>query len=161
MLSAAYPLWMTCRAIANTRRARGVLLALVLGLSQASAWLHAAAISHTTCLEHGESIHAVGDAHALADGVAANADSVDGSESTAEITDADRAAPDTGVAAAHDHCASSALLRWRDIALAAPVAAVLPPAVQQPTFHAPPSDTAAGVVVYLVAPKTSPPYADA
>ena len=151
MLCAAYPLLMTRRAIASTRRTRGLLLALVLGLSQATAWLHAAAISHATCLEHGESIHAVGGAHAA----------VDVAAPTAEITDADRAAADVNVDAAHDHCASSALLRWRDVALAAPVAALLPPAVHQTTFRAPPPDAAAGVVVYLVAPKTSPPHADA
>ena len=148
MLCAAYPLLMTRRATASTRRARGLLLALVLGLAQATAWLHAAAISHATCLEHGESIHAVGGTHAAADVTAPSAEA------------GDRAAPDAGEAAAHDHCASSALLRWRDVALAAPVAFV-PPAFHAATFHAPSRDATAGVVVYLVAPKTSPPHADA
>jgi len=151
MLCAAYPLLMTRRAIANVRRARGLLLALVLGLSQATAWLHAGAISHATCLEHGEAIHAVGDAPA----------SPDAAGPAAETSDADRAAPDVAVAAGHDHCASSALLRWRDVALSAPVAATVPAALQRSTFHAPSRDATAGVVVYLVAPKTSPPHADA
>jgi len=151
MLRAAYPLLMTRRAMTSARRVRGLLLAMVLGLSQASAWVHAAAVSHATCLEHGESVHA-GEASALGDHSASPA---------AEGADADRATSDVTVAAAHDHCASSALLRWRDVALAAPVVAVLPPAVHQTTFRAQPSDAAAGVVVYLVAPKTSPPHADA
>ncbi len=150
MLCAAYPLLMTRRAMTSARRVRGLLLAMVLGLSQASAWVHAAAVSHATCLEHGESVHAGGEASAFDDHSASPA-----------AADADRAISDVAVDAAHDHCASSALLRWRDVALAAPVAAVLPPAVHQTTFRAPPSDAAAGVVVYLVAPKTSPPHADA
>ena len=154
MLVAAYPLLMTRRAIANARRVRGLLLALVLGLSQATAWLHAAAISHATCLEHGESIHAQqSDAGAPA--------AADVTGPTAGAADADRAAPDVSVDAAHDHCASSALVRWRDAVLAAPLAGALPPAFHRSTFHAPPRDTAAVVVVYLVAPKTSPPHADA
>ena len=143
---------MTRRAIASTRRLRGLLLALVLGLSQASAWVHAAAISHATCLEHGESIHAGGGAPAAAADVAGP---------IAVTADADRAAPDVSVDAAHDHCASSALLRWRDAVLAAPSVAALPPAFQRSTFRAPSPDAAASVVVYLVAPKTSPPHADA
>jgi len=149
MLRAAYPLLMTRRAIASMRRGRGLLLAVVLGLSQATAWLHAAAISHATCLEHGESIHAVAGAHAPAD--------VTGPEAA----DRDRAAPDAGDAAAHDHCASSALLRWRDVALTAPPAAPAPPVFQASTSDQPSQPAAAGVVVYLVAPKTSPPHADA
>ncbi len=153
MLRAAYPLLMTRRAIASMRRERGLLLALVLGLSQATAWLHAAAISHATCLEHGESIHAVGGAHASGDVTRPSAD--------AEAGYRHRAAPDAGDAAAHDHCASSALLRWRDVALAPPPAAPVPPAFQTSTFHQPSPAAAARVVVYLVAPKTSPPHADA
>jgi len=153
MLRAAYPLLMTRRAIASMRRGRGLLLALVLGLSQGTAWLHAAAISHATCLEHGESIHAVGGAHAAADVAAPPVE--------AEAADGDRAAPDPGDAVAHDHCASSALLRWRDVALASPPAALVPPAFHASTFQRPSRDAVAGVVVYLVAPKTSPPHADA
>ena len=57
MLRAAYPLLMTRRAIASMRRGRGLLLALVLGLSQATAWLHAGAISAFTrpCFSYSES----------------------------------------------------------------------------------------------------------
>jgi hypothetical protein len=150
MLVAAYPLLMTRRAIASTRRLRGLLLALVLGLSQASAWVHAAAISHATCLEHGESIHAGGGAPAA-----------DVAGPIAVTADADRAAPDVSVDAAHDHCASSALLRWRDAVLASPSVAALPPVSHRSTFHAPSQAAAVGAVVYLVAPKTSPPHADA
>jgi hypothetical protein len=155
MLVAAYPLLMTRRAIANARRARGLLLALVLGLSQATAWLHAAAISHATCLEHGESIHA------QQSDAGAPAAAADVTGPTAGTADADRAAPDVSVDAAHDHCASSALVRWRDAVLAAPLATALPPAVHRSTFPAPSRDAAAGAVVYVVAPKTSPPHADA
>jgi hypothetical protein len=152
MLVAAYPLLMTRRAIASTRRVRGLLLALVLGLSQATAWLHAAAISHATCLEHGESIHHGGGAPAAADVAGSGA---------AVTADADRAAPDISVDAAHDHCASSALLRWRDAVLVAPSVAALPPASHRSTFRAPSQNAAPAVVVYLMAPKTSPPHADA
>ena len=68
---------------------------------------------------------------------------------------------DVTLAEAHDHCASSALLRWRDVAVAAPAAAAVPAAFQRPAFQAPSRQATAGVVVYLVAPKTSPPHADA
>jgi len=153
MLRAAYPLLMTRRAIASMRRGRGLLLALVLGLSQGTAWLHAAAISHATCLEHGESIHAVVGAH--------GPDDVTRPDAPADARDRHRAAPDAGDTAAHDHCASSALLRWREVALAPPPAAPIPPAFQTSTFHQPSRAASARVVVYLVAPKTSPPHADA
>ena len=149
MLCAAYPLLMTRRAIVNMRRARGLLLALVLGLSQATAWLHAGAISHATCLEHGESIHAGVDA------------SADGTDPAVEASDADRAAADGALAVAHDHCASSALLRWRDIALTAPATGTVPPTIHRSTFHATAPDAVAVAVVYLIAPKTSPPHAGA
>jgi hypothetical protein len=140
------------RAIASARRVRGLLLALVLGVSQATAWLHAAVISHGTCLEHGEAIHA---------GVETAAPDA-GPVAAAEASDADRAAAEVTLAAAHDHCASSALLRWRDIALAAPaVTAALPPVVRHGVPAVPSHRAAARAAVYLVAPKTSPPHADA
>ena len=152
MLRAAYPLLMTRRAMTSARRVRGLLLAMVLGLSQASAWVHAAAVSHATCLEHGESVHA-GEASAFDDHSASPA---------AEGTDADRATSDVTVAAAHDHCASSALLRWRDVALTAPPAsAELPPVVHGSTAAVPSPEGQRVAAVYLVAPKTSPPHADA
>ena len=92
MLCAAYPLLMTRRAMTSARRVRGLLLAMVLGLSQASAWVHAAAVSHATCLEHGESVHA-GEASAF---------DHHGASPTAETEApvADRATSDVTVAAA-------------------------------------------------------------
>ena len=153
MLCAAYPLLMTRRAMTSARRVRGLLLAVVLGLSQASAWVHAAAVSHATCLEHGESVHAGGEASAFDEHSASP---------EAEAADADRATSDVTVAVAHDHCASSALLRWRDVALTAPPAgAELPPVVHGSTATVSSPDGSRAAAVYIVAPKTSPPHADA
>jgi hypothetical protein len=143
----------------SARRVRGLLLAMVLGLSQASAWVHAAAVSHATCLEHGESVHAVGEGAAFDDHGASPAAEA---EAEAEAANADRATSDVTAAAAHDHCASSALLRWRDVTLTAPPAsAELPPVVHGSTAAAPSPDGQHVAAVYLVAPKTSPPHADA
>ena len=136
---------MTARADRDARRAQGLLLAFVLVLSQASAWFHATAISHVACLEHGEAMHGP----ALpARGVA----SVD--PSLAAGVRADLA----GVGG-HDHCANAALLRWRDVALTAPPAFVPLVPSARPMPLAAPSDDARGAVVYLIAPKTSPPPA--
>lgn len=136
----------------SARRVRGLLLAMVLGLSQASTWVHAAAVSHATCLEHGDSVHAGGEAAAFDDHSASPA---------AEAADVARATADVAVAAAHDHCASSALLRWRDVALTAPpVSAQLPPAVHATTAAVPSPNGPRVAAVYVVAPKTSPPHAD-
>jgi hypothetical protein len=119
----------------------------VLVASQASAWFHAVAISHVACLEHGEAMHG-----AAAPGPA----------------DAPRAAPDDEAAqlgfradlttvAGHDHCANAALLRWRDVALTAPaILAPLAPA-SRPMPFASARDVVRAAVVYLLAPKTSPP----
>jgi hypothetical protein len=68
---------------------------------------------------------------------------------------------DLATAAGHDHCANAALLRWRDVALTAPATfAPLTPAPHSLTF-AGSRDGAHGALVYLLAPKTSPPRAGA
>jgi hypothetical protein len=115
----------------------------LLAAAQGSAWVHAVAVAHVTCLAHGESIHAslpaAGRAPAAqgADGVAADDEAAEG----------------------HEHCASGALLRWRDIVLTAlldtvPAPTVAPPAPRPGAFELPISAD-----VYDVAPKTSPPSA--
>jgi hypothetical protein len=139
---------MRLRADSGARRIGGLLLAFVLVLSQASAWFHAVAISHVACLEHGEVMH----------GGAVPADDA-------------RAAPDDEAAqlgiradlatvAGHDHCDNAALLRWRDVALTAPaILAPLAPAASRPMPFAPSRHVGPGALVYLLAPKTSPPPA--
>ena len=135
------------RADSGARRVGGLLLAFVLVASQASAWFHAVAISHVACLEHGEAMH----------GGAAPADD-------------ERAAPDDEAAqlgiradlatvAGHDHCANAALLRWRDVALTAPATLAPPAPASRPMPFAPSRDVVRAAVVYLLAPKTSPPPA--
>jgi len=137
------------RADSDARRLRGLLLAFVLVASQASAWLHAAAISHVACLEHGEAMH----------GGAAPGPG-----------DAERAAPDDEAAqlgiradattvAGHDHCANAALLRWRDVALTAPAFLAAPAPASHPMPFAVSRDVVRAAVVYLLAPKNSPPPA--
>ena len=83
----------------------GLLLAFVLVASQASAWFHAAAISHVACLEHGEAMHG-GAAPGPGDAKRAAPDD-EGSQLgfRADLT----------TVAGHDHCANAALLRWRDV----------------------------------------------
>jgi hypothetical protein len=138
---------MTVKADLDARRAQGLLLAFVLVLSQASAWFHATAITHVACLEHGEAMHG---SAPPARGVA----TVD-PNTTAGVR------ADLAGAAGHDHCANAALLRWRDVALAAPaILAPLAPSPRSMPFTAP-SEAAIGSVVYLIAPKTSPPRAAA
>jgi hypothetical protein len=142
---------MVPRADADARRARGLLLAFVLLVSQASAWFHAVAISHVACPEHGEAMHGrvLPDeaTRAPAAGAAAN--------------DVTAVAADVATVAGHDHCANAALLRWRDVALSAPAvfAPFLPAA--PPTWYAPADDLVRSAAVYLVAPKTSPPSSSA
>jgi len=134
---------MSSRRDAGARRG-GLLLAVVLVASQASAWFHAAAISHVACLEHGEAIH---------------------QQRTLGRADARPARPteggvdwgDVGAAAGHDHCGNAALLRWREVALSAPAALAAPVPVLAPATAAPARARAAVVTVYRLAPKTSPP----
>jgi hypothetical protein len=134
---------MSSRRDAGARRVRGVLLAAVLVVSQASAWFHAVAISHVACLEHGEAIH--GRVLPAEEAIAARA----GDQTTAR--------PDLAGAAGHDHCANAALLRWRDVALTAPVAlSGLAPVARSSAFAAAPG-VAPAAAVYRLAPKTSPP----
>jgi len=136
----------------RTRRIGGLLLAAVLVVSHTAAWLHAAAVTHVTCAEHGEAMHA----------------SAPGAPH--QTVDERRDAPDTVVAtvvtgdqgdtiAAHEHCGSGALLRWRALTVAAPAAVVfVPPAVKAPPCQTGPPAVAAAAV-YRLAPKTSPPHA--
>ena len=120
-----------------------MLLAAVLVVSQASAWFHAVAISHVACLEHGEAIHGL--VLPAEEATAARA----GDEATARA--------DLAGAAGHDHCANAALLRWRDVALTAPMAlSGFSPAARSSVFAAAPGGAPA-TTVYRLAPKTSPP----
>jgi hypothetical protein len=136
---------MTGNANRAARRAQGLLLAVMLVASQASAWFHATVISHVACLEHGEAVHGP----AISDPPAATLD-----PDAAAGVRADRAA-----VAGHDHCANAALLRWRDFALAAPAAPALPAPPARSKPFAAPYDNAPTAVLYLIAPKTSPPPA--
>src|SRR3982751_2074548 len=139
----AYDWAMSSRRDAGARRARGMLLAAVLVVSQASAWFHAVAISHVACLEHGEAIHGL--VLPAEEAIAARA----GDQTTARA--------DLAGAAGHDHCANAALLRWRDVALTAPVALPgLAPAARSSAFAAA-TVVANAAAVYRLAPKTSPP----
>ena len=134
---------MSSRRDAGARRAGGLLLAALLIVSQASAWFHAVAISHVACLEHGEAIHGrvlpAEDAHAVPAG------------------DEGALRADLATAAGHDHCANAALLRWRDVALTAPLAlSAFAPVAWSAPFPAAPG-VAPASAVYRLAPKTSPP----
>jgi hypothetical protein len=133
-----------CRA-RHRRRIRGIVLATLLVAAQTSAWVHAAAVAHATCLEHGETIHA---------GAAPS----DGGEAASGL-----AAPvvsDGGPAAsAHEHCAAGAVLRFRDVALAAPATIAFVPAARVPRLGDDSRATPAVAEVYRLAPKTSPPDA--
>ena len=130
-------------ANAAARRAWGLLFALALVSSQASAWFHAVAITHVACAEHGEAMH--GAALPSADARAPRLD------------DESSVAADLATVAGHDHCANAALLRWRDVALFAPSAIVAADIVSGAVPFAPAHVGRAGTVVYLIAPKTSPP----
>jgi hypothetical protein len=134
---------MRTRRDERARRSGGLLLAVVLIVSQASAWFHAVAITHVACAEHGEAVH--GRAQSAANVRAVRPDD----------TRAVSAEPAT--AAGHDHCGNAALLRWRDVALTAPAAiAALVPDVRS-TGSWPVRETAYASAVYRLAPKTSPP----
>jgi hypothetical protein len=134
---------MSARRDAVARRAGGLLLAAVLVVSQASAWFHAVAISHVACLEHGEAIH--GRVLPAAEARATRA----AGEGTVRA--------DLAGAAGHDHCANATLLRWRDVALTAPVALAPFAPVARPAAFAAASRVAAVSTLYRLAPKTSPP----
>jgi hypothetical protein len=136
---------MSRRRRAETRRLGGLLLAAVLVASQTAAWIHAAAVAHVTCVEHGEAVHAVSRPDAARAQVAVAATVVAG-DTLATLS-------------AHEHCASEALLRWRALAIAPPAASVLLPAVRlAPRFPVGPPASTTGAV-YRLAPKTSPPHA--
>jgi len=133
--------------MADARRANGVLLAFVLVVSQASAWIHAAAISHVTCLEHGETVHG-----------AALPASVTRATVPEDVGQVGLRA-DLATAGSHDHCGNAALLRWRDVALSVPVTLAPLVAVPRSLTFAPVHVDARGAVIYRLAPKTYPPPA--
>jgi hypothetical protein len=138
---------MSPRAVAYARRASGLLLAVVLVASQASAWFHAVAIAHVACLEHGEAVHRA----AVRGG--------DGRATMPRDTGPAGLRADLAAAGGHDHCANAALLRWRDVTLTAPsTLAPLAVAARSLSF-APARDSGHGAVLYRLAPKTSPPFA--
>ena len=66
---------------------------------------------------------------------------------------------DVTTVAGHDHCANAALLRWRDVALTAPAFLAARAPASRPMPFAASRDVARAAVVYLLAPKTSPPLA--
>jgi hypothetical protein len=137
------------RSSRQIRRVGGLLLAAVLIASQAAAWLHAAAVTHVTCAEHGEALHAATPSAAPDDRPAAP-DTVVATVATGDQGD---------TLEAHDHCASGALLRWRALTVAPPAVTVVVPrfAGAAPFQTGPP---ALGLrAVYRLAPKTSPPHA--
>jgi hypothetical protein len=136
---------MTGMANRDARRVQGLLLAVVLVASQASAWFHATVISHVACLEHGEAVHAPA--------IPGPAAAAVGPDAAAGVR------ADLAAVSGHDHCANAALLRWRDFALAVPAAPALlsPPERSMPFAAA--CDDAPTAVLYLIAPKTSPPRA--
>ena len=139
---------MSPRAVADARRASGLVLALVLVVSQASAWLHAAAIAHVACLEHGEAVHRA----SVPAGVRARVPQDPGQPALrADLT----------VASGHDHCGNAALLRWRDVALTAPPALARPVGVSRSLTCDAVRDQTHGIAVYRLAPKTSPPRGSA
>lgn len=140
---------MSPRAVADARRASGLLLVFVLVVSQASAWFHAAAIAHVACLEHGESVHRA----SVPAGVAGAATPQDGSQPGLST--------DLAVATGHDHCGNAALLRWRDVALTAPATLARQGGVSASLTFAAAREQAHGVPVYRLAPKTSPPRVSA
>ena len=145
---------MTSSATASRRlrRARGLTLAVLLAVAQGSAWLHAAVVSHITCLEHGEAIHAA--PARAADGYAGQAIATD-----LEQPVIDRVSRGEAALAAHEHCGAGALLSWRGAALFAPSAAYAP--LVSPADNLPVVVPRCGTanVLYLLAPKTSPPRA--
>jgi hypothetical protein len=136
------------RTSCEIRRVGGLLLAAILVASQTAAWLHASAVTHVTCAEHGEALHAATPA-AIPEDAPAPATVV------ATVATGDQA--DT--LAAHEHCASGALLRWRALTVTPPAHAVfVPPVVTALPFQTgPPAVVTAAV--YRLAPKTSPPHA--
>jgi hypothetical protein len=126
------------------RQLRGFVLAVLLAAAQGSAWVHASVVSHVTCLEHGESVHA---AEGRAD--------VPGQGVGPDLSRALRA--DLGAAGGHDHCDGGALLRWRDVSLVVPHGTIPLPQVTPSAALLPAPPAVLRGASYLVAPKTSPP----
>jgi hypothetical protein len=121
-------------------RLPATIVAVIVLLCQGTAWVHAAATPHVTCLEHGESIHLAADAHAAPP---------DASSDLQDVV----STPSEAAAHAHEHCN---LQGQRTTSSAAPaptfVRAVPARAVTQiAPFVAGP------VGLLRFAPKTSPP----
>jgi hypothetical protein len=138
------------RRTAETRRLDGLLLAAVLITSQASAWVHAGAVAHVTCVEHGEAIHAAAPNQSQSEGRA-----IPVAVAATVVED------EVAALAAHDHCGSDALLRWRALAIDPPAVSLKrPPLRSAPSFLAG-LDAPRLTAIYRSAPKTSPPHAAA
>jgi len=146
---------MTSSATASRRRrrARGLTLAVLLAAAQGSAWLHAAVVSHITCLEHGEAIHAA--PARAADGEAGQAIPV--ADRNQPVVD--RLSGGEAALVAHEHCGAGALLNWRGAALFAPAGAAAPLASSADDLSVVVPRLGTASVLYLLAPKTSPPRA--
>jgi hypothetical protein len=116
-----------------------VAVAAVVLLCQATAWVHAAAIPHVTCLEHGESVH------------------LPATKALRPLSEASAGLAITAAseleAHAHDHCS---LQGQRTTSAAAPVQSASAPTLAP----APPpavADARPAVRLLRFAPKTSPP----
>lgn len=121
------------------QRAGAAFVAAVVLLCQAAAWVHAAAIPHVTCLEHGESVHLA----------------TPGQQTAADEGVTVAAAPTEDAAHAHEHCNLPGHRTTRTPTPAlAEVAATF---VVATAPVAPPARQA--VCILRLAPKTSPPRA--
>jgi len=112
--------------------------------AQLASWIHATVVSHSICLDHGGWVHQP----------AAPAGRAPGDRRTCHLS------PGAPGEDAHEHCSGGAPLRWRDVVLAAPATLAAAPAVSERPSLLPSRASIPGkVVVYLLAPKTSPPAA--
>lgn len=111
-------------------------------LCQAAAWVHAAAIPHVTCVEHGESVHL--DAQEGAKGPAP-------AQSLGDAVVAEAA--DEATAHAHEHCS----LQGHRTATTSPPALTDAAATAVPATGPAPASPPPAVSLLSLAPKTSPP----
>jgi hypothetical protein len=125
-----------------------VCVAAVVLLCQAAAWVHAAAIPHVTCVEHGESVHLR--AHpSMTKAAVSPGDAGAGPALTAATSELD--------AHAHDHCG----LRGQRTTSAAAPAHDASVASFAPTPLPAVPDGRPVLRLLRLAPKTSPPRAPA
>lgn len=123
------------------------MLGAVLVASQVGSWAHEAVVSHVTCLEHGESLHA-------------------GAPSAREAStwagEGARLGRLPAAEQGHEHCAGGAFLRARGAVLPGPVATgrLALFSIATPSCDGARPAIVAGRV-YRQAPKTSPPSARA